>query len=308
MTKEILRVHSPQSCEVYRLRGATLRHVASGALADLDTARVTECILGPDQFLWSQVKLDADGFTPDGDTFLFATTTIFPVDQISFLPPQYNDQTQHWTQIWLLREKLAQLFDMLPNVRVVRAELNAILPPQGVTHWSAGGTHIGCWDGSQITYQPTSSQTTASDQMPQERATLDGFRLNPRAPAFDRGRRGNRGLMFAGLLVGALSLAVPWLDIIAMQFAPPPPKPAQFDNRIDVERMLDAIAPIVSGMELHDITITAGSRTLTLGLEPDRSWPKDQVDALSQLCAARGCQIIGPTPANAPTITLRGMK
>ena len=100
MTKEILRFHSPQNCEVYRLRGGTLRHVASGALADLDTARVTDCILGPDQFLWSQVDLDADGFTPDADTFLFASATILPVDQIAFLPPNYNDQTQEWTQIW----------------------------------------------------------------------------------------------------------------------------------------------------------------------------------------------------------------
>ena len=307
MTKEILRFHSPQNCEVYRLRGGTLRHMASGALADLDTARVTECILGPDQFLWSQVELDADGFTPDGDTFLFATTTIFPVDQIAFLPPQYNDQTQEWTQIWVLREKLAHLFDAIPSLQVVRAELNAIIPPQGVTQWLAGGAYFGCWDGSQITYEPTSSQTAASDQASNDHATLDGFRINTRAPSFDRGARGRHGLTI-GLLVGALSLAVPWLDIIAMQFATPAPKPMRFDNQIGVERVLDEIAPIVTGMELQDITISAGTGTVTLGLGPNRSWPKDQVDALSQLCASRGCQVIGPTPPNAATITLRGLK
>ena len=311
MTKEILRFHSPQNCEVYRLRGGTLRHVASGALADLDTARVTDCILGPDQFLWSQVDLDADGFTPDADTFLFASATILPVDQIAFLPPKYNDQTQEWTQIWVLREKLAHLFDAVPSLQVVRAERNAILPPRGVTQdmiqWSAGGTHIGCWDGSQITYQPTSSQTTASDQASNVHATLDGFRINTRAPAFDRGTRGRHGLIL-GLLAGALCLGLPWLDIIAMQFMSPPPKPVQFDNQIGIERVLDEIAPIVTGMELQDITISAGAGTVTLGLGPDRIWPKDQIDALSQLCASRGCQIIGPTPPNAPTITLRGLK
>jgi len=61
-------------------------------------------------------------------------------------------------------------------------------------------------------------------------------------------------------------------------------------------------------MELQDITIPAGAGTVTLGLGTDRIWPKDQIDALSQLCASRGCQIIGLTPPNTPTITLRGLK
>jgi len=93
-----------------------------------------------------------------------------------------------------------------------------------------------------------------------------------------------------------------------MQVTSPPHKPVQYDNQIGVERVLDEIAPIVTGMELQDITVSAGTGTVTLALGSDRSWPKDRVDALSQLCASRGCQIIGPTPPNAPTITLRGLK
>jgi hypothetical protein len=307
MTKEILRFHSPQNCELYSLRGSTLRYVACGCLTDLDTSRVIDCILGPDQFLWSHIAMDQDGFTPDPDTFLFASATIFQVEQIDFLPPQCHDQTQNWKQIWVLREKLAQLFDAIPSLRVVRAEMNSIVPPQGVTQWTAGETYSGCCDESHITYEPQSSRTTSTDQAPNQRNTLDGFRMIVSAPSFNRGTLGHHRLV-VGLLVAMLCVVVPWLDRIAAKVPAPPPEPAVFYNRIEIEPILEQILPIVSGMELQNMTIFGGVGTVTLGLGPDRSWPKDQIDALSKLCASRGCQLIGPTPPTAATVTLRGMK
>ena len=307
MTKEILRFHSPQDSELYKLRGGKLCYVTRAGLADLDTSRVSECILGPDQFLWSHMALDSGGFSPDPDTFLFASSTILPLENIVFLPPTYNDHTQDWTQIWVLREKLAHLFDAVPSLRTIRAELNSIAPPQGATRWSAGGTYSGFWDGSRITYKPKSSPTTPTVQASDDRDTLDGFRMIPRAPSFDRGKRRPHALVL-GLSAATLCLGIPWLDSISMMFSAPPPKPAVFDNRIAIEPVLDQITPIVSGMELQEISISAGTGALTLGLGPDRSWPRGQIDDLSGFCAKQGCQIMGPTPPTAPTITLRGLK